>query len=395
MVLDRMNLPKGQMINLKPSTVDNLRRAIENNEGNAISMTRARLNDGKPGIVLNGKAKNSTLGSFEVKNPNEIANSRYSDGSGIQGNLDMLTSKTLQSIERLIPIDYGIDKMVDTMVGIEPYMEKTKYELMGTSTATSAELEITSNYNGGLHTFTRENTFAESERRFFGFCISTTYIQMQQSSVSFARYDQWEVKVEQVMEEIARIKQELKAFGINKKGGRQGGLFNFQGLTLDTSTITKPINEMTAAELKALSKNLIKSWQESTDLFEDSSPTHFLMPTFDKQRINAERDEQNTAGILNYADVLSKALSDSAGNAITFVGSSLAQKHHNAKYGFGKDYYALTNKSRARLFQDVPIDMQAILQPAQHGLSFEMLFIFQVGEVFARRPEFARIFSSN
>lgn len=396
MILETMNLPKGQLMNLKPSTVDNLRRAIENGEGNAISMTRTRLSDGKPTMVLNGKAKNSTLGEFEIKNPNEIANSRYGDGSGIQGNLDMLTSKVIKSIERLIPVDYELDKIVDTMVGIEPYMEKTKYEFMGTSTATSADLEISANYNGALHTFTRENIFAESERRFFGFSINTTYIQNQQASVSFARYDQWERKISQVMKEVARIKQELKAFGINKKGERQGGLFNFQGLTIDTSTITKPINEMTTTEINALSKSLIKSWQESTDFIGgDYLPTHFLMPISDRQLINAQRDEQNTAGILNYFDILNKTLSDASGNAINFVGSSLAQKEHNAKYGYNKDFYALTNKAGAGLFQDVPVDMQAILQPAQHGLSFEMLFIFQVGEVFAERPELAKIFTAN
>jgi hypothetical protein len=153
---------------------------------------------------------------------------------------------------------------------------------------------------------------------------------------------------------------------------------------------------MTAAEIKAFSKNLIKSWQESTDFIGIGyEPTHFLMPFSDRQRINAVRDEQNTAGILNYYDILSKSLSDASGNAINFVASSLAQKEHNAKYGYGKDFYALTNKEGAGLFQDVPVDMQAILQPAQHGLSFEMLFIFQVGEVFAERPELAKIFTSN
>ena len=380
---------------LQPLTgeaLNSIKVIAENPEGhNTISLTRTAVN-GEPKIVLNGKAKNDKMGDFEVKNSNEISNSRY-QGTGYQTPLDTLTVLSTQAVEQaFLKENNRLSDVIQTQTGVAPYAKTLEYEVMGNSASTVWDHEIPVNHEGAVRGVDRQNTFYKSQRGIFAYSLGYTELEMRQGAVSGIQAFQLTQRMEGLMNVIMQHKEQLRAFGRkNADGSYFGGMFNYNGAVANASVLPKSISEMSPAEINLFVKDLTENFTENTNT--GGTIKKLIFPSFDVNSGFGKVDNTRTAGVITYKDLIMKPLQDATGMDIEIIASHYASKKFNQNFGIDKDFYVALDDQQALAYFDVPVDIQVLLQPAQYGMGVRTILVMQAGECVVRRPEYFKIYN--
>lgn len=164
------------------------------------------------------------------------------------------------------------------------------------------------------------------------------------------------------------------------------GLFTQTGVTIDTTTITAPISQLSVSNLKTFCATILNVYR--ANCVRTAWPTHFILPESDYLGLaspaSADFPIRSTLSLLEETfqimtknkgfQILPCAYGDKAYNAGFINGST------------GKQVYALLNYDEASLRMDVPVDYTNTLANSLDNFNFQNAAYGQVTGVLAYRP---------
>lgn len=160
----------------------------------------------------------------------------------------------------------------------------------------------------------------------------------------------------------------LGANGLNASGGSCLGLLNQPGVTTDTTTISKLISSMTAAELATLCANIIAVYRQNVQY--SAWPDVFAVPEFDYNGLATQSSP--TYPIKSILQVLEETFQVSTRNK-NFKILPLAYANPAAKGGgSGSNYtYTLLRYDEKSVRMNVPVPYTATVANSLNGFQFQ------------------------
>lgn len=148
------------------------------------------------------------------------------------------------------------------------------------------------------------------------------------------------------------------------------GLFTNSNVTVDTTTITKLINSMTATELDTFVRALIATYRAATNY--SAMPDTFVIPEDDWLGLPALTP--GTVGTYPYPRItyLEEAFKRVAGQGFRVLPSAYGIPANNAsRSGLNKHLYALYRKDPTSIRMDVPVDYTTTQPNTLNNFSFQ------------------------
>jgi hypothetical protein len=347
--------------------------------------------------VVKGKNEIITTNTLEK---NDISNSRFGE-SGYQVLIDTLTAYNQEVIEQEILKETDqLVNAVETTVGFAPFAETYKHRIGGKVAGLPSQHRMAINHNGEIRKTERQITTFESKREMFGYLTSYhKLVEMQQEALQL-RGLEYSRTLRDLGEVIATHQNIIRAFGHEVSAGTfEGGLFNFkknnESNSPNISAISKPMSQMTEAELETAIENMLKAYYTQQKNIEH--PDTLVLPDFDTGEANYKRVE-NLYSIAFFNELIEKKIrARTNGKPVNIIYSKYADKVVNAQFGInggqGRTFYMLMNKEKSKAFFDLPIPFTVVTQPQEIGLEVQSIGISQVGNVIVPLPEFAIVFN--
>jgi hypothetical protein len=208
------------------------------------------------------------------------------NNKGYKQVIDTLTALDEKiSTQKFYKVD--VTKYVDIETGRAPYMESiTKnrlYSIGNTSDWFSRD-------SGGENLETKKTDIEQdtiTNFRFLGqMLITYNWLDLRKLSVS-QNYDAIAEKLKARKVSADQLFQEV-AFNGNKANANSKGLLNLDGITVNTTAITKPISEMDAEEIRTFGSDLVSIFRINCG--KSAVPNIFLMPEADFIGMSASND---------------------------------------------------------------------------------------------------------
>lgn len=136
------------------------------------------------------------------------------------------------------------------------------------------------------------------------------------------------------------------------------GLLNQDGVTTDTSTLTKPLSAMTATEFTDFVANLLKQYQAMNGY--TAMPNRFVVPQDDYIGLTRLLSETYPVPGSTRIEVLENAIKPFAPD-FKVLGSAYSMKTKLAEVGLNVDRYALYRKATDSLVMNIPLDFTITL----------------------------------
>lgn len=345
------------------------------------------------------KGKNEIINTNTL-NPSIINNSRFGE-SGYQIVTDTLTALNQEVIEQEILQETDqLVNAVETTVGFAPFADIYKHKIGGTVAGLPSKHKISVNHNGEIGKVERQLTTFQSNREMFAYLTSYhKLVEMQQETLQI-RGLEYSRTLRALGEVIANHQNIIRAFGHEASAGTyEGGLFNFkkndESNLPNISAISKPMSQMTEAELEGAIENMFKAFYIQSKNIEH--PDTLILPDFDIGEANQKRISSQYS-VVFFKELLEKKIqARTNGKVVNIIYSKYADKVVNAEFGInggqGRTYYMLMNKRKSGAFFDVPIPFTMVTQPQELGLEVQSIGITQIGNVIVPKPEFAIVFN--
>ncbi len=174
----------------------------------------------------------------------------------------------------------------------------------------------------------------------------------------------------------------LGSRGDNGAGGACVGLLNQAGITINTTTITKPISTMSTAELKTFIAAVVEKYRANCN--RTAWPTHFIIPESDYNGLAGQASADFP--IKSTLALLEEALQLVCRNKNFKV---LPLAYADASYNtaeINKQCYVLLNYDEESIRMDMPVDYTNTLANSIDNFSFQNAGYGQFTGVLAYRP---------
>jgi hypothetical protein len=164
------------------------------------------------------------------------------------------------------------------------------------------------------------------------------------------------------------------------------GLLTQKGITMDTTTITKPISSMTTAELKTFTANVLTVYRTNNQ--RTAMPTHFILPESDFLGLASAASPDFP--IRATADLLLETFKVMTGNKnFKLLPLSYADPVYNAGFingSTGFHIYTLLNYEEESIRMDIPVNYTPTLANSLDNFNFQNAGYGQFTGVQAYRP---------
>lgn len=172
----------------------------------------------------------------------------------------------------------------------------------------------------------------------------------------------------------------LGAKGLNGSAGSCLGLLNQQGITTNTTTISKAISIMTEAELKVLCAKLIEDYRANCQ--RTAWPTHFIIPESDYNGLATTVSP--TFPIKSILQLLTEMFQTMTRNKDFQI---LPLAYGDAAYNdLGVQKYVMLKYDEESIRMDIPVDYTNTLANSLDNFSFQNAGYGQFTGVLAYRP---------
>lgn len=178
----------------------------------------------------------------------------------------------------------------------------------------------------------------------------------------------------------------LGARGQNSTTGACLGLLNQQGITPNTTIITKAISSMDPGELKAFTAALLQSYRVRCDY--TAWPDRFILPESDFNGLVSTASEDFP--IRSTLNLLLEAFKENTMNPnfkILPCAYADAPQHADVAVIAGKQRYALLNADEESIRMDIPVDYSNTLANSINNFSMQNVGYGQFTGVQAYRPQ--------
>lgn len=158
------------------------------------------------------------------------------------------------------------------------------------------------------------------------------------------------------------------------------GLYNQSGITNNTTLITKPISEMTPAELKVFCANLLNVYRANCN--RTAWPTHFIIPESDYLGLASPASDDFP--IRSTLSLLEETLQIMTKNKnFKILANAYGDKEYN---GLGVNRYIFLNYDEKSIRMDIPVDYTNTLANSLDNFNFQNVGYGQFTGVLAYRP---------
>ncbi len=197
------------------------------------------------------------------------------------------------------------------------------------------------------------------------------------SSREKARKRNWDLGVQRVAF--------LGMRGQNAAGGSCLGLLNQGNVTIDVTTITKPISSMSPSELKTFVQHVLEQYRSNCN--RTAWPTHFQIPESDynglASQASADFPIKSTLQLLEEAFQLITRKKDFKILPLAYADAAY---HTDVTAIAGKQIYTLLNYDEESLRMDIPLDYTNTLANSVDNFMFQNVGYGQLTGVLAYRP---------
>lgn len=177
--------------------------------------------------------------------------------------------------------------------------------------------------------------------------------------------------------------QKIAFLGLSGQNGTNGnvlGLLNQQGITNNTTVITKAISSMTPAELKTFTQKVVEAYR--SQVARTAWPTHFIIPESDYNGLASQASPDFP--IKSTLQLLEETFQIICRNP-NFKILPLAYAD-TAYSGFSYQIYTLLNYSEESLRMDIPLNYTNTLANSLDNFNFQSVAYAQLTGVLAYRP---------
>ena len=158
------------------------------------------------------------------------------------------------------------------------------------------------------------------------------------------------------------------------------GLLTQAGITPNTSTITKAINSMSAAELNIFAATILNDYR--TNCARTAWPTHFTIPESDY--LGLAIPSSSTYPLKSILQVLEETFQTMTKNkGFKIMPCAYGDQAYS---GLGVQRYALYNADESSIRMDIPVDINSTLANSLDNFSFQNVAFGQFTGVMAYRP---------
>lgn len=192
-----------------------------------------------------------------------------------------------------------------------------------------------------------------------------------------SRKKNWDLGIQRVMF--------LGANGQNGSSGTCLGLLNQPGITVNTTTITKPIKSMTPEELATFCANVYEAYRANCQ--RTAVPTHFIIPESDYNGLASQSSP--TFPIKSKLTILLETFRDITQKKdfkILPLSYADAAYHTEVSGIAGKQVYTMLNYDEESVRADIPLDYTNTLANSLDNFSFQNVGYGQFTGVLAYRP---------
>jgi len=158
------------------------------------------------------------------------------------------------------------------------------------------------------------------------------------------------------------------------------GLYNQDGVTADTTLITKPISQMTAAELNVFVGNVVGAYFKNSN--STMKPNTFVLPTTDYLGLSNAPSADFPIG-KSRMEFLVDAFKAVCGQDFRLLESAFGSQVNNDLL---KNRYVLYNRDEDNLFLPLPIPYTTLLQGTADNYKFSSVSYAQYAGVSLMRP---------
>lgn len=182
--------------------------------------------------------------------------------------------------------------------------------------------------------------------------------------------------------------QRIAFLGANGQNGTSGnclGLLNQPGITINTTTITKPIKEMDPDELTAFCAKVLNDYRQNCA--RTAMPTHFIIPESDYLGLAAPSSSEFP--IKSKLQLLEEVFQVTTGKKsfkILPLSYADAEYHVGVTAIEGKQVYTLLNYDEESIRMDIPLDYTNTLANSLDNFNFQNAGYGQFTGVLAYRP---------
>lgn len=197
------------------------------------------------------------------------------------------------------------------------------------------------------------------------------------SSKEKARKRNWDLGIQRVAF--------LGLQGNNGVGGSALGLLNQAGVTINTTTIVKPISSMTTTELKTFQELAVNDYRANCN--RSAWPTHFWMPESDylglASQASADFPIKSTLQLLEEGF---QTITRNKNFKILPLAYADATYHADVTQIVGKQVYGFLNYDEESIRMDIPLDYTNTLANSIDNFSFQNAGYGQFTGVLTYRP---------
>lgn len=158
------------------------------------------------------------------------------------------------------------------------------------------------------------------------------------------------------------------------------GLLTLSGVTIDTTTLVKPISAMTSTEINAFAKDLIKKYYVNSN--KTAKPDTFVIPETDWMGLASFVAENQP--LITKADFLLQAFRMATNNPNFQI--QPVQYSDKGDNDLGQNRYALYRKDPRVLEMNIPIDYTSTSYGSANNFDFASVAYGQFSGVIAKRP---------
>ncbi len=172
----------------------------------------------------------------------------------------------------------------------------------------------------------------------------------------------------------------LGARGNNGASGQCLGLLNQSGITVNTTTITQPINAMSPSDLKQFCSLVVENYRSNCN--RTAWPTHFIIPESDYNGLAAQASADfPIKSTLEVLEDMFKTITRNKGFKILPLAYSDA-----AFSGFSYQQYVLLKYDEKSVRMDIPLNYTNTLANSLDNFSFQNAGMGQFTGVLSYRP---------
>ena len=158
------------------------------------------------------------------------------------------------------------------------------------------------------------------------------------------------------------------------------GLLTLSGITTDVATLTKPLSAMTATEINAFAKDIVKVYFNNTN--KTKLPTHFCIPTADFLGLPTFVAENQP--LISKATFLEQAFQQATQNP-NFKITHTAYNNKDSN-NLGVNRYVLYRNDSKTLEMNIPIDYTSTTFGTVNNFDFTNVAYGQFSGIIAKKP---------